>query len=209
MRRPGFIARQSRCPTGLLGRLIGHVMSAETAAANGEALALLALQPDDRVLEVGCGHGRTMERAAGSLTTGFVAGVDLSAEMVRMAEHRCRRSIRDGRVTVTVGDSAHLPFPERHFDKALAVHTIYFWADPTAHLAEIRRVLREGGRLVLAFRSKEDRAAGDFPEAVYTFYTGQEVRSLLERSGFQRVDVVSGPGGLVMVSACRPLQSPN
>jgi len=37
MRRPGFIARQSRCPTGLLGRLIGHIISAETASANAEA----------------------------------------------------------------------------------------------------------------------------------------------------------------------------
>jgi len=205
VRRPDFIARQSRCPTGLLGRLIGYIMSAETATANEEALTLLDLQPSDRVLEVGFGHGRTIERAATVLATGFIAGIDLSEEMVRMAERRCRRLIRDGKVTLSVGDSDHLPFPDQHFDKALSVHTVYFWADPVAHLREIRRVLADGGRLVLGFRSKEDKMAEDFPESVYTFYTAEEVGGLLEASGFERVDLAHAPGGLIMATACRPL----
>ena len=130
-------------------------MSAETATANEEALTLLDLQPSDRVLEVGFGHGRTIERAATVLATGFIAGIDLSEEMVRMAERRCRRLIRDGKVTLSVGDSDHLPFPDQHFDKALSVHTVYFWADPVAHLREIRRVLADGGataRAIVAIR---------------------------------------------------------
>src|SRR5262249_5558173 len=53
MRRPEFIAQQSRCPTGLLGRLIGHIMSVETATANESAVTLLDLQPSDRALELG------------------------------------------------------------------------------------------------------------------------------------------------------------
>ena len=203
VRRPDFIARQSRCPTGLLGRLIGYIMSAETATANQEALTLLDLQPSDRVLEVGFGHGRTIERAATVLATGFIAGIDLSEEMVRMAERRCRRLIRDGKVTLSVGDSDHLPFLDQHFDKALSVHTVYFWADPVAHLREIRRVLADGGRLVLGFRSKEDKMAEDFPESVYTFYTAEEVGGLLETSGFQRVDLTRPPSGLVMATARR------
>jgi ubiquinone/menaquinone biosynthesis C-methylase UbiE len=204
MRRPDFIARQSRCPTGLLGRLIGHIMSAETAAANVAALKLLDLQPSDRVLEVGFGHGRTMERAAEALTTGFIAGVDLSEEMVRMAEYRCRHLIREGKVAISVGDSVHLPFPDQHFDKALSVHTVYFWSDPKVHLREIRRVLKHGGRFVLGFRAKGDKGAEDFPDTVYTFYTPGEVGGLLEASGFQRVDRASTPGGLIMATAYRP-----
>jgi cyclopropane fatty-acyl-phospholipid synthase-like methyltransferase len=93
MRRPEFIAQQSRCPTGLLPRLIGYIMSVETATANEEALTLLDLQPSDRVLEVGFGHGRTIERVAPALAMGFIAGIDLSEEM---AERRCRRLIRHG-----------------------------------------------------------------------------------------------------------------
>ena len=206
MRRPEFIAQQSRRPTGLLGRLIGHIMSVETAPANESAVTLLDPQPSDRVLEVGFGHGRTIERVATALSTGFVAGIDLSEEMVRMAERRCRRLIRQGKATLTVGDSDHLPFPDQHFDKALSVHTIYFWADPEAHLREIHRVLAYGGRFVLGFHSKEDKMAEDFPASVYTFYTTEEVGDLLETSGFERVDVAHVPGGLITATACRSVR---
>ena len=98
MRRPEFIARQSRCPSGLLGRVIGHIMSVETAAANESALKLLDLDAGDRVLEVGFGHGRTIERAAAMVGDGLVAGIDASEDMVRMATRRCRRLIESGRV---------------------------------------------------------------------------------------------------------------
>ena len=204
MRRPEFIARQSRCPTGLLGRLIGYIMSAETAAANADALTALDLQPGDRMLELGFGHGRTIEHAASSVPTAFVVGIDRSEEMAHMAVRRCRHLLRDGKVALAVGDSDSLPLPDEHFDKVLSVHTIYFWADATAHLREVRRVLRHGGRFVLGFRSKEDEMAKDFPDTVYRFYTAEEVRGLLEESGFQRVDLAQCPGGFVTATAYRP-----
>jgi hypothetical protein len=47
--------------------------------------------------------------------------------------------------------------------------------------------------------------AEDSPESVYTFYTAEEVGGLLEASGFERVHLAHAPGGLVMVTACRPL----
>src|SRR6185503_11433072 len=179
MRRPEFIARQSRCPSGLLGWVIGHIMSLETAAANEEALKLLELAPSDRVLEVGFGHGRTVERAAAMAVSGLVAGIDGSEEMVRMATRRCRRLIDEGRVRLVLADSAHIPYPDGFFDKAFAIHTIYFWSDPTLHLRELHRVLRHGGRLVLGFHTK-DAAAASFPETVYTFHAADDVQRLLE-----------------------------
>jgi ubiquinone/menaquinone biosynthesis C-methylase UbiE len=203
MWRPVFIAEQSRRPTGFLGRLIGYIMSAETAAVNAEALTLLDLQPSDGVLEVGSGHGRTLERAASALGSGSIAGVDVSEEMVRMATHRCRRLIGEGKVSVSVGSSDNLPFEAQHFDKALAVHTLYFWSDPGAHLREIRRVLRDDGRLVLVFRSRDDERTRNFPSTVYRFYTADEVAALLKSSGFPRVDLGRTTEGFVAASASR------
>ncbi len=204
VRRPEFIARQSGYPSGLLGRLIGYIMSAETAGENAQALTALDLQRDDRVLEIGFGHGRTIEHAAASVPLGFIAGIDRSEEMGRMAARRCRQLLRDGKVGLAVGDSARLPFPDQSFQKALSVHTVYFWGDPIVHLREIRRVLRDAGRLVLVFRSKDDKMADEFPATVYTFYTPEEVGSLLDESGFQSVDLTSAPGELIMAVARRP-----
>src|SRR5262245_62186626 len=98
MRRPELVARQSACPSGLLGRLIGQVMSRETAAANEAALELLGPEPADHVLEVGFGHGATIARVAAAVSRGLVAGVDPSAEMCRMAARRNRRAVAEGRV---------------------------------------------------------------------------------------------------------------
>jgi ubiquinone/menaquinone biosynthesis C-methylase UbiE len=93
MRRPEFIARQASCPTGLLGRFLAWIMAAETAAVNTQALALLGCRPDDQVLEVGFGHGRTLARAVVLVPAGLVAGIDVSTDMVRMARHRNRQVV--------------------------------------------------------------------------------------------------------------------
>ena len=198
MRRPDFIARQSRCPSGLLGRLLGHIMSLETAAANDAALRALAPQPGDRVLEVGFGHGRTIERAGAMVGHGLVAGIDASEEMVRMATRRCRRLVEAGRVRLALADSASIPYPDRFFDKAFTIHTIYFWDDPERHLRELGRVLRNGARLVLGFHASKEAMAADFPASVYSFYTVEEVRLLLQQVGFAEVEVEHVAGGVAL-----------
>jgi ubiquinone/menaquinone biosynthesis C-methylase UbiE len=191
MRRPEFIARQASCPTGLLGRFLAWIMAAETAAANEQALALLECRPDDHVLEVGFGHGRTLARAAALVPAGCVAGVDVSEHMVRTARRRNRQLLREGRLEVRRADSAHMPYPDGCFDRVFAVHTLYFWAEPRVHLREIARVMKAGARVVLGFTPKEDaRTVANFPPTVYLFYTTTEVRRLLEETGFTAVSLV-------------------
>jgi len=192
MRRPEFIARQASCPTGFLGRVLAWVMAAETASANEKALELLTLKPGERVLEVGFGHGRTVARAAALVPGGYVAGVDVSEKMLRMAGYYNRRLIKEGQVELKLADSSRLPYPDECFDKVYAIHTLYFWADPQQHLREIARVMKMGARLVVGFGPKEDkRVVANFPATVYRFYTSDEVRFLLEEIGFTEVRMVN------------------
>jgi SAM-dependent methyltransferase len=203
MRRPEFIARQSRCPTGLLGRLIGRVMERETAEVNDAALTLLDLEAHDRVLEVGFGHGRTIERAAAVLEHGVAAGIDCSAEMTRMAVRRCQRLIDTGRVRLARADGRHLPYRDQCFGKAYSIHTIYFWTDPERHLRELCRVLRAGGRLVLGFRPGGSRVAEDFPASVYSFHTSDQIGRMLLHAGFEVDEPSLAIGEVLLVSARR------
>jgi ubiquinone/menaquinone biosynthesis C-methylase UbiE len=205
MRRPEFIARQSSRPRGLIGRLLGHVMAIETAS---EALGSLALQASDHLLEVGFGHGRTIRLAAAQVPRGFVAGVDVSEDMVRMAQRRCLALAGKGLVELMVGDSRRLPYPDTSFDKVLCVHTIYFWEEPIKDLGEMFRVLRPGGRLVLGFRAKPDKGSiSDFPETVYSFYSIDEVSTLLVSAGFEKSSVRNtgtSSGEMFLAVARRP-----
>ena len=182
MRRPEFVARQSACPSGLLGRLIGRIMAHETAGANRLALELLDLDPTDHVLEVGFGHGATIARAAAAVSGGFVAGVDPSAEMCRMAARRNRRAVAEGRVEVHQASVEALPYPSQAFEKILTVNTLYFWRDLGASFREMARVLNAGGRLVVGHRT--DRGAErDFPPPIYRFPTDDQVGDALRNAG--------------------------
>jgi ubiquinone/menaquinone biosynthesis C-methylase UbiE len=203
VRRPEFIARQSGHPSGILGKVIGWVMERETAAQNDAALVALAVNAEDRILEIGFGHGRTLEQLVAAAPSGFVAGLDHSSEMYEMARRRCAPLLQSGRLELHLGDSQAVPYPDAHFDKVLAVHTLYFWDNPTAHLRELHRVMKSEGVCVLGFRPKEDPHAASFPATVYTFYSRDAVRDLLFDVGFANIDVSEPVPGLVLARAVK------
>jgi len=167
-------------------------MALETATPNQRTLELLRIDEGCRVLEVGFGHGRTLARAAELAAKGLVTGIDISGTMVEMAQAFNRDSIAKGLIEVRQASSDQIPYPDEFFDRIYAVHTLYFWHDPLAHLREIRRVCREGGRFVLAFGPEEDaRAVAAFPESIYKFYSVDESRALLSMAGFLNVTMSS------------------
>ena len=182
MAKPELIARQSSRPSGWIGEIVARVMAFDTAQANRVAVERLAVQAGEAVLEVGCGHGRTLARIA-QAPCGFLAGVDPSEVMVRLARRRLRRAIDAGRAEVSLAPSTAIPHPDGRFDAALAVHVAYFWSDPLADLREIRRVLRPPGRLVLGYRPRDAVALAALPASVYTLRSAAELEELLVTGG--------------------------
>jgi ubiquinone/menaquinone biosynthesis C-methylase UbiE len=203
MRRPTFIAQQSGNPSGLLGRIIAWIMAFETAAQNDAAREALLLEKTDRVLELGFGHGRTIESIAHAVPGGLVAGVDHSPEMLRVASERCAALVAANRVELACCDSRALPYPAGSFDKVLAVHALYFWPNALEQLREAARVLQPSGLLVLGFRPKDDPACGDFPATVYTFYGRDQVKDLLEGAGFADVEFTVDSASFVLARGRR------
>lgn len=205
MRRPEFIARQAACPSGLLGRLLGRIMALETAEANRVALQLLQISPGDHVLEIGFGHGATVAAIAAAASRGFVAGVDVSAEMLCLASRRNRAGVARGLVELRQGTVADLPYADGCFDKVLSVHTLYFWQEPEHALVEIRRVLKAMGRLVLAWRH-DPGAVRSFPESVYRFQDEDGIRRLLQNAGFPdpRIERRASHGAILHFAVALP-----
>ncbi len=190
MRRPEFLARHGRRPEGWFGSLLANLMAWETSKENDTALALLEIRPGDRVLEIGFGHGRSIGAAAKLTRGGLVAGVDFSPSMVAMARRRNRTLVDQGLVDLRQGDSLRLPFENNSFDRAWSVHTVYFWDEPVAHMKEVRRVLKEGGRFVLGFRPASEEVRRAFPASVYTFRPADQIRQMLLAAGFHDVSLV-------------------
>jgi SAM-dependent methyltransferase len=109
-------------------------------------LAAAGLRPDDRVLDVGCGTGRTTREAARRAASAL--GVDLSAAMLDVAR---RRAAAEGlsNVRFVQADAQVSAFPPEGFDVAVSRTGAMFFADPVAALANVGRALPPGGRLVL------------------------------------------------------------
>jgi len=186
----GFIARQLRQPSGAFGRI---AMPLFFRRANARlyryALDELAVGEDDRVLEIGFGSGESIERLAAMAPRGKVTGIDISDDMVNRAERRLAGLIAAGRVAVGLGDVARMRFDDGAFDRVLTANTIYFWPDPAAGMAEVRRVTAPGGRAVIAFRSKAKMQATQLPG--FRLFDPEEVAELMRSSGFGNVRILA------------------
>ena len=124
----------------VLGSLFGPIAADIAAIAPG----------DRRVLEVGCGPGHLTIRLARD--HGIEAtGLDLDPAMIERARANAERDVvrAEGRPSFVVGDVASLPFPDRSFDLVVSTLSMHHWADPSAGLTEIHRVLRPGGRALI------------------------------------------------------------
>jgi len=113
----------------------------------------------DAALDVGCGPGRLVQAlAARTGPLGRAVGVDPAPEMIRYARLLARAGVR-GAVEFTAGEAQRLPFPDASFDAvtcSLALHHVP-GAERSAAVAELLRVLRPGGRLVVAEMTDEHR----------------------------------------------------
>jgi arsenite methyltransferase len=174
-----LIARQLGRPSRLTGRLLNLA----NARGNAAAVELLEVSSQHRALDVGFGGGVALRK----LTTRAhsVAGIDVSDAAVRAARRSFRREIEAGRLQVEEASVDAMPFDDADFDRVLTVHTIYFWPDPERGLQEILRVLKPGGRLVLATDTRGP------PEAIakhgFSSYTDEQQAELLRGAGFSAV----------------------
>ena len=124
-----------------------------------DLLDQLHLRGDERILDLGCGRGAVLLMAAQHLTTGRAVGVDLWRSVDQSGnclEATRRNAIAEGvadRVELHTGDMTALPFEDNSFDvvvSSLAVHNISGSAGREKAISEAVRVLRPGGRLMIA-----------------------------------------------------------
>jgi SAM-dependent methyltransferase len=162
--------------------------------SNLAAVELLTLKPDDRFLDLGCGLGAALVHA--EATGAETAGIDPSPAMVERAARRVPGA------EVRGGSAESIPFEDDRFTAALAVSTYHHWADPEAGMAEVRRVLAPGGRLLI-FERKLKKSSGHGIDA-----TGADrVAQMLTGHGYVSADVGTvriGRVDYMTVSAVHP-----
>ncbi|WP_052852486.1 class I SAM-dependent methyltransferase [Streptomyces avicenniae] len=160
------------------------------AGSDAALFAAAALEPADRVLDIGCGYGRTTLRAAAQAPDGEAVGIDIAAPLLAEARATAARTgVRN--VSFVHADAQTHRFPEAAFDVALSRNGVMFFADHTAAFSHIGHALRPGGRL--AFTVPGDPASNELPQVL-----GAALRGLLPsgmtRSGAPGVSSLADPG---------------
>ena len=125
-----------------------HPFLREVAA---RSLVRLALQSGESVLDVGCGTGVFLPGLAAIVgPEGRVVGLDHSAAFLEDARKRLANASLSDRVELVEGDAHDLPFADATFDAAHCERVLMHLTDPARAIAEIQRVVRPGGRVVMA-----------------------------------------------------------
>jgi ubiquinone/menaquinone biosynthesis C-methylase UbiE len=151
---------------------------------------LARMQPGERVLDVGCGTGTLaleVQRRVGR--TGRVVGVDPGTQQIARARAKAAR--RHVPIEFQIGVIEQLPFPDQTFDVAFSTLMMHHLPAPLKRqgLAEIARVLKPGGRLVIAdFKRKQERQG-----QAARFHAGgssmQDLAALVKEAGFQHLEI--------------------
>jgi SAM-dependent methyltransferase len=164
------------------------------------------IRPGDRVLDVACGTGvLTREAARRAGPKGAVTGLDLSPEMLEVAE-RLGPELRWQQ-----GSADALPFADQSFDAVVSQFGLMFFPDPVAGLREMRRVLVPGGRLAVAVWGSLDdtpayaaevelverlagKEAGDALRAPFVLGDPKRMAQLCAAAGIKGARVAMQPG---------------
>lgn len=179
-------------------------------ATTRETVARMDPGPSDRVLDVGCGTGALLHRLMASYPQARLCGIDPVPEMLDVARRKLPPEI-----PLQPGWAERLPFEDGAFDAIVSCNMLHYVRQPAKALAEMRRVLRPGGRVTitdwcddylacrlydLCLRLVNPAHAGTYGE--------RKCARLLRQAGFREVTVerykISWWWGLMTAAAVRP-----
>lgn len=177
-------------------------MTPDVVAQRTRVLDLLALVPGERVLDIGVGPGllaHDLARLVGE--TGRVTGIDLSPDMVAVAQNRLRdmpqAELRTGEATV-------LDIPDASLDAVVSTQVFEYVVDVPRALAEVHRVLRPGGRVLIldtdwrslvwhsSDQTRMDRALACWDDHLHDPHLPARLGPMMRQAGFEmrRVEIL-------------------
>jgi ubiquinone/menaquinone biosynthesis C-methylase UbiE len=119
----------------------------------------LDIQPDDRILEIGCGQGVAATFVCERLERGHLLAIDRSAKMIEAARRRNAAYIEAGKADFLVGAMEEIDLGDRRFDKIFAVRVGLFHREPERASAIAERWLAPGGAIFSFFDPPSRRRA--------------------------------------------------
>jgi len=167
----------------------GDEMEDHHSDITDQTLILMDIQPEDRILDLGCGTGWASRRMARVAVRGEVVGLDVADEMLRRAE---LASSAFKNVRYVWGSAENIAEADNAFSKVLSVESFYYYADQGKALDELRRVMTPGAKLFILINLYKDnhyslRWVTELKVPVQAL-SEAEYKTLLQKHGFINVE---------------------
>jgi arsenite methyltransferase len=153
-----------------------------------QAIELMELPPDARVLDLGCGSGWASRLMAERAQRGRVVGIDISDEMVQLATNTSKEF---SNVEFKVASAEAMPFRENEFTHVFSMESLYYYSNMLGALKEVHRVLDDHGRFVtvvdLYLENEPSHEWIPTLNVPVQLLGIADYRNLLEEAGFENV----------------------
>ena len=179
-----FMAKQLRKPTGFFARLTGNKMNETNEQMYIQVFDSMDITDGNHILDIGFGNGRFFSNLYSRAKNLRLTGIEMSPEMVKEAIKNNRNLVESGMMKVETGSSDNLPFADNSFDKIFCINVIYFWDSPGAHLQEIRRVLKPGGKFYIGFRPAANMLQMPFTQYGFNLFSEDDWKNIITKNGF-------------------------
>lgn len=170
-------------PSGLAGKLAGLFMKKENERLNEWTLSFLNIERGDRVLEIGFGPGKALQKVVETQDISLY-GTDPSEAMVETVLRKLHANGKAKQVGIINGTARDLETFSQPLDKIFSVNNLNFWETPLETLVHLRSLLRKEGRIALTLCPHENGADDDT-----TVVLGGQLQALLVEAGFHEVQV--------------------
>ena len=177
-----YLIKQSRNPSGLVGRVITNIWSSYFKELSLWAIKQTTIPNNSRILEVGYGGGSTIKNLLALDKNLDIHGIDISKESYQTAKRMLLKSIDNDSVQLMVGNVANLPYQNNYFDLVFAIQTHIFWEDLKQSFQEIYRVMSNPSTLIIA--SEKEKIKYHMTD----YGTSHELMQLLTSIGFSKIE---------------------
>ncbi|WP_081358429.1 class I SAM-dependent methyltransferase [Ruminococcus albus] len=183
-----YLASQCGNPHGIIGKIMTWAMNRANNVMYKGIVEEINVSPKTKILDVGFGNGY-LEKLIIQKSPCSIIGIDISEDMVSKATEANRKYVASGNMKFQLGDCCDLSFKDKSFDVVTTMNTIYFWNDTAKGMAEISRVLKDGGIFYNAVISKENLDKYFYTKSGFKKFTKDEYIELGKKAGFRRIRI--------------------
>lgn len=165
------------------------------------AFECIDVNENDKILDIGCGGGVNIEKFL-KLTNSNVDGLDYSEVSVNASINQNKKAVNDGRCSIVQADVTDMPINDEEYDLVSAFETIYFWPDIANTFKEVARILKSGGKFMIAQGTDgnhpDDELWLSTVEGMHV-YTAPELEKYLIDAGFGSAEIFKKENDYILV----------